>query len=163
VYSEPGLGTVFRLHFPAAADVAEEEPGPGVEAPAAGLVVEPGTRILLAEDDPAVRRVTTRVLERAGFDVVGCEDGQEAIEVLESGERFALLLTDVVMPKASGRELADRAEELDPWMPALFMSGYTEEMMSSHDIVTGDITLLRKPFTARSLLEAVGEALGKPT
>ena len=162
VDSEPGLGAVFRLHFPAATEPLKDAPPAGLEAQATALEVAPGTRILLAEDDPSVRQVATRVLERTGFEVVGCEDGRGAIDVLESGERFALLLTDVVMPRASGRELADRAGELDPGMPTLFMSGYTEDMMSSHDVLVGDITLLRKPFTAHSLLEAVHEALGVP-
>ena len=160
VYSEPGLGSVFRLHFPAAAGAGKQLPEPGVEGPAGAIKVPPGTRVLLAEDDPDVRRVTTRVLERTGFEVVACEDGQEAVEVLESGQRFALLLTDVVMPRKSGRELADRAKEIDPWMPALYMSGYTEDIISSHDVMTQDMSFLRKPFTARDLLEAVGLSLG---
>ena len=120
----------------------------------------PGTRVLLAEDDAAVRRVATRVLERSGFEVNACEDGQEAIEVLEGGERFALLITDVVMPRASGRELADRATEIDPWMPVLYMSGYTEDIISSHDVATQEMSFLKKPFTARDLLEIVGLSLG---
>jgi two-component system, cell cycle sensor histidine kinase and response regulator CckA len=160
VYSEPGLGSVFRLHFPAAAAAGKVQARPGVEAPATEITVPPGTRVLVAEDDPDVRRVASRVLERTGFEVVSCEDGQVAIEVLESGERFALLLTDVVMPRVSGRELADRAHEIDPWMPVLFMSGYTEDIISSHDVMTKDMAFLRKPFTARDLLEAVGISLG---
>jgi two-component system, cell cycle sensor histidine kinase and response regulator CckA len=160
VYSEPGLGSVFRLHFPAAVAAGTARKGPGVEAPATAITVPPGTRVLVAEDDPDVRRVASRVLERTGFEVVSCEDGQEATEVLESGERFALLLTDVVMPRVSGRELADRAHEIDPWMPVLFMSGYTEDIISSHDVMTEDMAFLRKPFTARDLLEAVGISLG---
>ena len=160
VYSEPGLGSVFGLVFPAAGAAGAPRPEPGVEAPATEISVPPGTRVLVAEDDPDVRRVASRVLERTGFEVVACEDGQEAIEVLESGQRFALLLTDVVMPRASGRELADRAYEIDPWMPVLYMSGYTEDIISSHDVMTKDMTFLRKPFTARDLLEAVGRSLG---
>ncbi|MDQ3730370.1 MAG: response regulator [Actinomycetota bacterium] len=160
VYSEPGLGSVFRLHFPAVPEEVPTQPDPGVAAPAEAIPVESGTRVLVAEDEDSVRRVTTRVLERAGFEVVACEDGQEGIEVLESGERFALLVTDVVMPRASGRELADRAKVLDPWMPILYMSGYTEDIISSHDIVVEDMTLLRKPFSAHDLLAAVTGALG---
>jgi two-component system, cell cycle sensor histidine kinase and response regulator CckA len=160
VYSEPGLGSVFHLHFPAAAPAGTQPPGPGVEAPAGKISVPPGTRVLLAEDDDDVRRVATRVLERTGFEVTACEDGQVAIEVLEAGERFALMLTDVVMPRASGRELANRAYEIDPWMPVLYMSGYTEDIISSHDVATQDMSFLRKPFTARDLLESVGLSLG---
>lgn len=158
VYSEPGLGSVFRLHFPAVETDGEALVVP--EALEANPLARPGTRILLAEDDEAVRRVSVRVLERAGFEVVACEDGQEAIECLEAGERFALLLTDVVMPRVSGRELANRAAELDAWMPVLFMSGYTEDIISSHDVLTGDVTLLRKPFNAHDLLAYVNRALG---
>lgn len=160
VYSEPGLGSVFNLHFPAAAPPDSGKGEPGVEAPAKAIKVPPETRVLVAEDDPDVRRVATRVLERTGFEVTACEDGQEAIDVLESGQRFALLLTDVVMPRASGRELADRAKQIDPWMPVLYMSGYTEDIISSHDVTTKDLTFLRKPFTARDLLESVGLSLG---
>jgi two-component system cell cycle sensor histidine kinase/response regulator CckA len=160
VHSEPGLGSEFRLHFPAAGPAGAQPPEPGVEGPAQEISVPPGTRVLVAEDDPAVRRVATRVLERTGFEVTACEDGQEAIEVLEAGARFSLMITDVVMPRASGRELADRAHEIDPWMPVLYMSGYTEDIISSHDIATQDMTFLRKPFTARDLLEMVGLSLG---
>jgi two-component system, cell cycle sensor histidine kinase and response regulator CckA len=160
VYSEPGLGAVFRLHFPASLDGAAPTQEPGVAEPARALTVPPGTRVLVAEDDEAMRRVTTRVLKRTGFEVTTCEDGQEAAEVLEAGERFALLITDVVMPRMSGRELADRAQEIDPWMPVMFMSGYTEDIISSHDVATEDITFLRKPFSARDLVESVGLSLG---
>jgi CheY-like chemotaxis protein len=160
VYSEPGLGSVFRLHFPAAAAAGSLPPEPGVTEPADAMKVPPGTHLLVAEDDPAVRRVATRVLERTGFEVTACEDGQEAIEVLESGKRFSLMVTDVVMPRASGRELANRAHELDPWMPVVYMSGYTEDIISSHDVATQDMSFLRKPFTARDLLEIVGLSLG---
>ena len=160
VYSEPGLGSVFRLHFPAAGAAGVQPAEPGIEEPAGAMAVTPGTRVLVAEDDPAVRRVTTRVLERTGFDVVACEDGQKAIDVLESGERFALLITDVVMPRASGRELANRAHEIDEWMPVIYMSGYTEDIISSHDVLTQDMSFLRKPFSARDLLEIVGLSLG---
>jgi signal transduction histidine kinase/CheY-like chemotaxis protein len=160
VFSEPGLGSVFRLHFPAAAPAGTVPPGPGVEAPASEISVPSGTRVLVAEDDEDVRRVATRVLQRTGFEVVACEDGQAAIEVLESGQRFSLMLTDVVMPRKSGRELADRAKEIDPWMPVLYMSGYTEDIISSHDVATEDMSFLRKPFTARDLLESVGLSLG---
>lgn len=160
VYSEPGLGAVFRLHFPTATDQSEKVPAAGVAAPADALKIPPGTRVLLAEDDEAVRRVATRVLERASFDVTACADGLEAIERLEAGERFDLLVTDVVMPNASGRELADKAHELDAWMPVLFMSGYTEDIISSHDIVAEDMNFLRKPFSGRDLLELTRQALG---
>ena len=160
VSSEPGLGSVFRLHFPAAAPAGTQPPEPGVEAPAGAIAVPPGTRVLIAEDDPDVRRVTTRVLERSGFEVTACENGQKAIELLESGVRFSLMLTDVVMPRVSGRELADRAYEIDPGMPVLYMSGYTEDIISSHDVLTEDMAFLRKPFTARDLLETVGLSLG---
>jgi len=94
------------------------------------------------------------------FNVTACADGLEAIERLEAGERFDLLVTDVVMPNASGRELADKAHELDAWMPVLFMSGYTGDIISSHDIVTENMNFLRKPFSGRDLLERTRQALG---
>lgn len=158
VYTEPGLGTVFQLHFPAIAEKGGRLPEPE-DAPE--VSVSEGARILVAEDDDAVRRVGVRVLERAGFEVVACEDGQGAIEQLEAGERFALLLTDVIMPRVSGRELADKAAGLDPSMPVLFMSGYTEEIISSQDVLEGDVTLIRKPFAGRELLAQVNRALGE--
>jgi len=160
VDSEQGLGTVFRLYIPAAIEHAEAVSTPGVAAPAEAVTIPPGSRILLAEDEDSVRRVTARVLEQAGFEVLACGDGLEAIAALEAGERFSLLITDVVMPGASGRELADRAHELDARMPVLYMSGYTEDIISTHDVVTGDMAFLRKPFTARNLLNAAATALG---
>jgi signal transduction histidine kinase/ActR/RegA family two-component response regulator len=158
VRSEEGVGSTFHLYFPAVGSA--ERPALDPVADRAGAGQDATSRILLAEDDDAMRKMAARVLGRASFEVVACEDGQAAIELLEQGQRFGLLLTDVVMPRVSGRELADKAHEIDPRMVIVFMSGYTEEVISTHDVVEGDVKLLRKPFSSAELLEFINRALG---
>ena len=156
VESELGSGTTFHLNFPAVAPA----PPPPPEALQSPPDADSPARILLAEDDPAVRRVTVRALEAGGFAVTACEDGQAALDRLEEGERFDLVLTDVVMPRMSGRELADKAKVIDPWMKIVFMSGHTEEIISTHDVVEGEVTLIRKPFASADLVALVNAELG---
>ncbi len=87
-------------------------------------------------------------------------DGSIGMEILtERGGEIDLILADVVMPVMSGPELAGRAGELYPEIPVVFMSGYTQEMISKQEVIKGGVTLIEKPFTAATLLRAVGEAL----
>ncbi len=155
VYSEPGVGSSFKIHLPAAA-------GGEVSAPIAqaeGAVPKTGT-ILVVEDEPAVLQMAERVLQRAGNTVLGAVDGIAALEVLDvHAQDIDLVLADVVMPRMSGPDLANRIAELYPELPVIFMSGYTEEMISEYAIKSGEVTLVEKPFTSQKLLTAVTDAL----
>jgi CheY-like chemotaxis protein len=116
--------------------------------------------VLLVEDEPAVLRLTARVLERAGHTVLEAADGAAALERIdEDGARIDAVLTDVVMPLMSGPELATRLKQSHPELPVVFMSGYPEQMVVRQQALEPGATLVEKPFTARTLLDALAVAL----
>ena len=114
----------------------------------------------VAEDDEAVRHLTRRILEEAGYTVLEAANGLEALQA--SGAHKAgihLLLTDLIMPQMGGRELAQRLAPLRADMPVLFMSGYTEDAVVHHGVVDKDVAFLQKPFTPAALTRKVREML----
>ena len=156
VDSEPGAGARFHLYFPA---VAEEA---GTEAPAATVTAPlSGTEtILLVEDDAGVRRVARDVLRARGYRVLEAADGPEALRIAE-GERGSidLLLTDMIMPLMSGRELANRLQERDRKVRVVFMSGYTDDVIAYHGDLGPDATFVQKPFAPEAIARKVREVL----
>jgi CheY-like chemotaxis protein len=116
--------------------------------------------ILVVEDEEAVRRLTCRSLEAQGYEVLPAASASEALLLLEkhAGE-IHLLITDVVMPDVSGRELARSAAPLRPLMKVLFMSGYTDNVIVHHGVLDAGTAFLQKPFTPRSLAQKVREVL----
>jgi len=157
VYSEPGRGTTFKLYFPAVDE-------PVTEAPAATTTdAERGTEtILVVEDDPGVRGLTVRSLERHGYRVLTAVDGLEALRVLDDGaETVDLLLTDVVMPNMSGPELAAVLRARFPGLKVLFMSGYTDDAIVRHGLLAAEVAFVQKPYTPRGLTKKVREVLGQ--
>ncbi len=160
VSSEPGVGTEFRLQFPRAHDDAvASTPGVGV----AGTGTAGGSEmVLVVEDEEPLRRLTRRMLEARGYTVLDAPDGEDAIRQLASAQtRVDLVLTDVVMPGMSGRELVERLLPVYPWVRVLFMSGYTEDMMLQHRVSELGITLVEKPFTGDELALAVRSTLDR--
>jgi PAS domain S-box-containing protein len=155
VYSEAGMGTAFKVHLPAAEDAARDLLS--AEEPEKHY---PTGTVLVVEDEPPVLQMAARVLERGGHSVFTAQDGSFALDALaERNGEVDLILADVVMPVMSGPELAERVSELYPKTPVIFMSGYTQEMITRQSVITGEVTLIEKPFTAAALLRAVGEAL----
>ncbi len=157
VYSEPDAGTTFKIYLPRvdgkATPVREEKPFAGGASSA-------GKTILLAEDENAVRKVVKLALEQSGRWVLEAEDGEAALGICEAHEgAIHLLLTDVIMPKMTGRELADRVTALRPEIRVLFMSGYTDNVIADHGILNAGVNFLEKPFSPEKLLAAVGEVL----
>jgi PAS domain S-box-containing protein len=157
VYSEPGLGTTFKLYFPAAAGEARES-APDVPIPQ--KVSADGT-ILLVEDDEFILELARQVLSKDGYDVLPARTVEDA-EKLCRANRVDLLLTDVVMPGLSGRAFSERLRELQPGMKVLYMSGYTEEAMEHHGLLEPDTPLVQKPFAPRELSSRVHAALKRP-
>lgn len=136
-------------------DAFQESPD---EPMTAKPIRRPMTRILLAEDDDSMRGFLERALERAGYDVVSFDNGVEAFERLKD-EPFTLLLTDIVMPKMDGIELARRAGDLDPGLKIMFITGFAAVVLNSDCATTRDATVLSKPFHLKDLVHEVGELL----
>ena len=154
-YSEVGRGTSFKVLLPQVTKAAGTvRPGPTV-----GSTFGTET-ILLVEDDAGLRKLTTRILEPAGYTVLGATSGDEALRLLERHDApVHLLLSDVVMPGMSGRHLAERLAQLRPEMTVLYMSGYTSDTIVRHGVLEAQVAFLNKPFTAAALLRKVREVL----
>jgi two-component system cell cycle sensor histidine kinase/response regulator CckA len=150
VESEPGKGAAFTIHLPAVlAQVetrVEEELSP---EPTPGGVES----ILLCEDEDMVRRYVATVLGDAGYRVLVASDGHEALRIADE-QRVDLLLTDVVMPRISGPELAERLG-----LPVLYMSGYTGDLIEQHELLKPGMAYIQKPFTAGDLKRKVRATL----
>ncbi len=158
VESAPGKGTAFHVHLPEARSAAPAPPPP---APAARAPRGAGS-VLLVEDEDSVRLFTSRLLERGGYTVLQAGDAAAALELLH-GEAAGvdLLLTDVVMPRMSGRVLAERALALRPGLRVLYMSGYTDDALARHGVLEEGVHLIEKPFAPEALLARVHEVLGR--
>jgi PAS domain S-box-containing protein len=156
VYSEPGQGTTFKIYLPLAADVVE----PAKPQPATPAVVRGSETILLVEDEESVRSLVADFLKSTGHTVLEASEGEEAIGLAESqGNRIDLLISDVVMPKMSGRELWNELRKRLPTLKVLFISGYTDDSVVRHGVIDGDVAFLQKPFTMRALAAKIREAL----
>jgi len=158
VYSEPGKGTIFKIYFPVA--VGEMDSGYQREFPDAGLR---GTEtILLVEDENNVRELAKGILTEYGYRVLEAGDGEQAIRVAKkhAGE-FHLLLTDVIMPRMSGGELALRIKKMNPKVKIIYMSGYTNNAITQHGILKDEIEFIQKPFSPQELLVKVRHVLNK--
>ncbi len=156
VFSRPGLGTTFRIGFPKSEDrVAEVDPAPWRPAPREGR----GERVLLVEDDGAVRVVVAQMLERAGYDARVAADGREALTMLAEGDvRPDLIICDLVMPHMGGLELAGWVREGAPSQRLLFLSGYSADAGELAREFPG-VELVHKPPSVPTLLAAVRRAL----
>ncbi len=161
VRSAPGQGTSFEVHLPRAG-VAGRAAAP--ERPAAARRPAGGTETVLAvEDEPLVREVTARALRSGGYRVVTAAGGVEALEAAARlGGELGLLVTDVVMPGMDGRALADELRRRHPGLKVLFVSGYTQDVISHHGVLDAGVELLQKPFTPAALLDRVRAILDAP-
>ncbi len=154
VYSEPDLGATFRIYLPASTEPAAPVTGP-LSIPAPRVVA---ATILVAEDDDLVRKFAVDRLRAEGYVVVEAGSGPEAIEALSTIDQLDLLFTDVIMPGGmTGRELAEAVLELRPGTPVLYASGYSENVIIHNGRLDRGVHLLAKPYSARQLLDLVGE------
>ncbi len=154
-YSEVGQGTVFKVYLPEASE-SDEAPVP----PRAGAAAGEGRMILVVDDADLVRATTRRALELKGYRCIDVAGGSEALELLRAGrEPVDLVLTDVVMPGLSGRDLGSRLETMRPGLPVLFVSGYTEEDIVKRGLLEAGRPFLAKPFTPEAIAAKVGEVL----
>ena len=157
VESELEVGTTFSIYL-ASAQVAYD---PVAKDERPGSVYGQET-ILLVEDEEAVREIVSRILRGQGYDVVPCSSGADALEYFKMNTNsIDLLLTDVVMPKMSGKELSDKATAIHGDLKTLFMSGYTDALIAQRGVLTSDEDLLGKPFNPDELLISVRSMLDK--
>lgn len=122
---------------------------------------EPSARILVAEDNPSVREFIVRSLTGVGYDVTAVADGQQALDVLVN-ERFAVLVTDIVMPNVDGIALALKAVRLFPDLRIVMISGYAQERMRAHNLDALVHRVIAKPFAMEEICGAVKDALSLP-
>jgi len=158
VTSAEGSGSVFTIYLPAGGDGAEA-PAPAVPTPPVRGAAE---TILLVEDEQLVRNLTREILVRNGYEVLQAADGLEALRAAAAYDgAIHLMLTDVVMPRMSGRELVERILPLRPDMRVLYVSGYSDEAIARQGQLTPGVELLPKPFTPGVLTTKIREILDR--
>jgi len=156
VHSEPGKGTSFKIYLPR----VEKETGKGrpsdeIKKPSRGVET-----LLLVEDDAAVREVTLAMLADSGYKILQASSGDEALKICEEHKgEIHLLLSDVVMPGMSGKELADRIIEEHSGMKVLFMSGYTDNAIQHHGVLEPGTAFIEKPFSQAVLTRKIRDVL----
>lgn len=155
VTSEPGAGTSIEILLPTSegAIVLDDE------TPDSPASVVTGEKVILVEDEPAVRRLVERILSRAGYQVVSAASGNEALGLVTEHPDFALLLTDVIMPRMSGKELYDELTRQGLKFKTIFMSGYTDQIVAKAGVESEGHEFIQKPFTADALVQTVMTAL----
>ncbi len=157
VQSEPGLGSTFRILLPSVAEPAEESP---IEPD--GTAYRGSETILVVEDEDSIAKLTERILTRPGYSVLRARTPGEALDLVQRGaERPTLLLTDVVMPEMNGKELFQRLLARQPDIKALFMSGYTADVISQRGVIEEGTQFIQKPFSSRDLAVKVREVLDR--
>jgi CheY-like chemotaxis protein len=155
VYSELGIGTTFKILLPGVAALAP--------ASAAVPLAPKGTEtVLLVEDEPGVRKFGRLALETQGYTVLEAESGEEAVRLAEGhAGPIHLLVTDVVMPRMGGREVAEALRARHAGLRTLYVSGYADDAVVRHGIVEATDTFLQKPFTPLALARKVREVLDR--
>ena len=158
VYSEPGQGTTFKVYLPrveADADSVQKEHAPKE-------MLHGSETVLVVEDDEAVLKLAGRILRRHGYSVLEAQNAEEALSISSQHEGLIhLIVTDVVMPGMSGRELAGRLRSIEPETKVLFMSGYTDHAIVHQGVLDKDVTFFQKPFTSDTLVRKVREVLDR--
>ena len=156
VYSEPGYGTTFKIHLPI------------FEGETAALYTSQGQKelpkgtetVLVTEDDISILNIVSDLLSNSGYHVHAASNGHEALAMVrDSYKKFDLLITDVIMPLMGGRELADKLNEIQPNIPVLYMSGYTDNSIVHHGVLEEGVAFIQKPFSTIDFAKKVREIL----
>ncbi len=162
-YSEPGRGSSFKIYLPRTAEDRPAEAPAVSSAPTAPSEHPHDETILLVEDEPEVRALVLKLLKMQGYTVVAAANPDEALAITRDFQGVIdLMVTDVVMPGMSGRQLADRLASSRPDMRVLFVSGYTDDAIVHHGILDPGTAFLQKPFTPQALARKVREVIEAP-
>ena len=158
VYSEPEIGTTFRIYLPAITSTEEV-----IVKTAAEPLPSRGTEtILVAEDDTALRKLFSIVLQAYGYNVISAEDGEEAIQkFIDNRDKIQLVMLDMIMPKKSGKEVYDKIKQIRPDIKTLFSSGYTADRIDKDSMRKGGFDFIMKPVSPKDLLKKIRELLDK--
>ena len=158
VYSEPGMGTIFKIYFPRYMGSTEKISAEiGTEIPTSH-----GEIVLLVEDESVIRNMGRGMLERLGYQVMTADTPGEALRLAdECAGKIHLLITDVIMPEMNGRDLADQLHTLYPDIKILFMSGYTADVIAHRGVLDESVHFIQKPFTKKELAFKVKEVLDR--
>jgi PAS domain S-box-containing protein len=160
VRSEPGKGTAFTIYFPLTARANAETSG--ASAKQAGTLTRGSGTILLAEDDETLRTLSSSVLRECGYTVIEAADGEEAVQrFAERKADIRLVILDVIMPRKNGKQAHDEIRTMQPAIKALFVSGYTPDIVRGKGMLEGGAEILLKPFTPQDLLRKTGEILSE--
>jgi PAS domain S-box-containing protein len=160
VYSEPGRGTAFKIYLPRLSGAAEE----AADTAAADAELPGGSEtVLLVEDEASLRSIVRECLEAGGYSVLEARHAGDALDMVDGRQLpVDLLITDVIMPGLSGRELAQRLVSSRPEMKVLYMSGYTDDAVVRHGVLGLEMPFLQKPFTGGALVRKVRQTLDGP-
>jgi len=163
VVSFPGAGTTFRIYLPRVEGIGDTVAEIAGEPSSAAAAPRGAETVLLVEDEPAIRAFVRRCLEGFGYAVLDAGDPRDAIAIARNhAAGIDLVLTDVVMPEMSGRDLVDRLSAIRPSIRALYMSGYGVEEIVHHGMMEPGIKMLSKPFTREALARKLREVLEAP-
>jgi two-component system cell cycle sensor histidine kinase/response regulator CckA len=159
-YSEPGKGTTFKIYF----RVAEEKQKQAALSSvcAAGEEGQGSGTILVVEDDPGVRDLVITILQRHGYTVLSASSAAECLRMLQTRHApINMMLIDVIMPEMNGKELFVEVSKRVPGIAALFMSGYTDDVIAHHGVLEEGVNFIQKPFSAKDLLAKVDQLLNQ--
>jgi len=158
VYSEPGMGTTFKIYLPViASGAAGREKAPETEYPRRGTET-----ILLAEDDESLRKMTATVLREFGYEVIEAVDGEDTVKkFMGNKERIRLLLFDLIMPKMTGKEAYDEIRKITPDIKIIFSSGYPPQIVRQRVLLENNMPVIPKPISPADLLKKVRSVLNE--
>ena len=157
VYSEPGEGTTIKIYLPRYEDKAVRIQ----EKSTAQIPSSQGETILVVEDDPAILKIMQKILEGLDYTVLASSAPEKVMDIVkEYTGKINLLITDVIMPKMNGRDLAEQLQTICPDLKCIFMSGYTANAIAHHGVLDKGVNFIQKPFTKRELAETIRKVLG---
>ncbi len=158
VYSEVGRGTTFKIYLPRVDDVDESE----VAGDELGFAQRGSETILLVEDEDMVRELSKEILQEYGYAVITAQNGHEGLRICQEFQgNIDLMITDVVMPKMSGRQLAESIGSSRPGTRVLYMSGFTDDAVVRHGVLDDGVCFIQKPFSPEALAAKAREVLDR--